>query len=217
MFYADGSAWEPSRYFVYLSTWCDTSCHGQYDPTAISAANGSIRVRLATINGKPRVAAFVPLLPGAVSDRGDVSSMRYSFRIRADWMPGYKGVPLLWPIAGHRWPEWGELNWPESDFDRKPSGFMHRQGATVGNDQDWVGSLAGTTWQDWHTYTLEWVAGDHATYSQDGVTLARFTDRVPAGPMHLVMQFETTLAGFVPDPSVAGYVEIDWLRVEVIR
>lgn len=207
--------WDAGRYFVYPATWYDTSKHGRYDPTAISVSDGLLRLRIATVDGQPRSVAFVPLLPDSASARGDWPGMRVTFRIRADLMPGWKGVPLLWPVSGHDWPYWGEINWPEGNFDKQPAGFMHRQEATVGWDQDYVLSAPGTTWQDWHTYTIEWLPDHHATFVEDGQVLATFTDRVPAGPMHLVMQFETNLDGYVPDPSVAGHVEIDWLRIEV--
>ena len=138
--------------------------------------------------------------------------MRVEFRIRADRMLGYKGVPLLWPMSG-TWPRDGEIDWPESEFDRTPAAFMHRQGATTGSDQDWYPAPAGTSWQDWHTYAIEWVSGTSAEFFIDGTSIGKSTSRVPNTPMHLVMQFETRLTTTPPDPAVNGYVEIDYLKV----
>ena len=146
--------------------------------------------------------------------------MRYAFRIRADRMVGYKGVPLLWPLAGDRMLN-GEIDSPESDFNNvdgagnpsTPMAFMNRVNATGPDDQDWYPTPAGTSWQDWHTYVVEWVPGVSVTYYIDGVRFGHSTSRVPNTPMHLVMQFETTLYGFVPDSTVRGYVQIAWLAV----
>lgn len=177
----------------------------------MSAAGGILNVHLATVNGTPRVAAFVPL-PAGTGPRGDMLGMRTELRIRADLMPGYKGVPLLWPNADNNFPFWGEIDWPESDFANQPRAYMHRQGATTVNDQDTYTSLTGTTWQQWHTYVLEWVPGVSAAFYEDGTLIGRSTSRVPAGPMHWVLQFETSLST-VPAAATQGNVQIDYLQV----
>ena len=208
----DFAAWDPSRYFVYPSTWRDTSGNGTYSPDIISASGGLLNIAIRTENGVRKVAAFCPLPSGSLSNRGDLLGMRVEFRIRADRMLGYKGVPLLWPMSGV-WPRDGEINWPESTFDKTPSAFMHRQGATASNDQDWYPAPAGTSWQDWHTYAIDWQPGVSAEFFIDGRSIGKSTSRVPNTAMHLVMQFETNLDGYVPDPAVAGRVQIDYLRV----
>lgn len=214
-FFDDFDTWAPSNYFVYPATWLDTSRVGRYDPTAISATDSKLRIRLRTVSGQPRVCALVPLLPGSATGRGDWLGMRVSFLIRADLMPRYKGVPLLWPKEGNPWPLWGEINWPEGEFDKRPAAFMHRQNATASNDQDYYNSPLGTNWQDWHEYTIEWVAATSCKFYIDGVLIGASTARVPAGPMHLVLQFETNLSGLAVDPATDGFVEIDWLKIWV--
>ncbi len=92
---------------------------------------------------------------------------------------------------------------------------MHRQDGTSGSDQDYYTSPAGTTWQDWHTYVIEWRAGVSCEFFLDGVSIGKSTARVPATPMHLVMQFETQLTAEKPAASTSGYVEIDYLTVSV--
>lgn len=211
VFRDDFDSWDASRYFVYANTWRDTSGRGLYSTSAMSAAGGILNVHLATVNGTPRVAAFVPL-PAGTGPRGDMLGMRTELRIRADLMPGYKGVPLLWPNADNNFPFWGEIDWPESDFANQPRAYMHRQGATTVNDQDTYTSLTGTTWQQWHTYVLEWVPGVSAAFYEDGTLIGRSTSRVPAGPMHWVLQFETSLST-VPAAATQGNVQIDYLQV----
>jgi hypothetical protein len=210
VFADDYSRWDPARYFVYPSTWTN-GYTGHYDPSIIASDGSKLRLFLHT-DQYPRIAAFCPIPTGSLSSRGDLASMRVEFRLRADLMPGYKGVPLLWPQSGN-WPADGEIDGPESTFDTAPKAYMHRQGATSGGDQDVFNYPAGTSWQAWHTYATEWVRGQRVEFFIDGVSIGRSTNRVPIGPMHLVMQFETQLSTTPPDPSVSGFVEIDDLRV----
>jgi hypothetical protein len=170
-----------------------------------------------TVNGVHEVAAFCPALPGSLSNTsygnlGDLLGMRYSFSIRADNMPGYKGVPLLWPLS-ETWPRDGEIDAPESDFTAQPAAFMHHQGGTGANDEDYYNTPAGINWQDWHTYTIEWVPGVRVDGWIDGVQWIHDTNRIPTTPMHLVMQFETSTDGVVPADATQGYVQIAWLQV----
>lgn len=209
------ATWDPSRYFVYPDTWTNKYT-GKYDPTIISSDGNKLRIHIHTdATGTPRIAAFCPIPAGSLSGRGDLPSMAVEFRLRADKMAGYKGVPLLWPMSGD-WPHDGEIDGPEGSFAvTPPKAFVHHQDATVGNDQDWFAYPAGTSWQDWHTYRTEWLSGERVSYFMDGVLVGTTTTRIPNTPMHLVMQFETNLTMTKPDPAVAGYVEIDWLKVWV--
>ena len=214
VFYDGFTTWDPSRYFVYPSTWTNSNGTGRYGAPVTSDGN-HLRINLHTdATGTPRVAGIVPIPEGSLSARGDLPNMRVEFRIRADRMVGYKGVPLLWPMSGN-WPTDGEINWPESHFDAQPRAFMHRQDGTSGSDQDYYSSPAGTTWQDWHTYVIEWRAGVSCEFFIDGTSIGKSTSRVPETPMHLVAQFETQLTQVKPDPSVSGYVEVDYLTVWV--
>lgn len=217
----DFDAWQPTHYFCYPTNYPDTSGNGYNDPSIISAS-GSI-LTLAMGGSQHKVDTFIPLLPGSLSapapERGDLLGMRYSFRIRADKMPGFKGVPLLWPVSGSKQLD-GEIDFPESDFNnvdiagaaRSPMAFIHLTNE-VGDEETSFATPAGTTWQDWHTYVVEWVPGVSVTLYMDGTLIGRSTNRIPNSPMHLCMQFETTLYGFVPDPLVAGKVQIAWLAV----
>ncbi len=224
------ATWVPANYFVYPLGWHDTKGTGTYDPSIISSDGSKLRINLHYDGGTGtrRVAAFCPLPTGSLSARGDLLGMKVEFRIRADdTMIGYKGVPLLWPQSGNG-PYTanmvdGELDIYESDFNVLPKAFTHHQGGTVGNDQDYFLTPSGTSWNDWHVIRCEWIAGVSASYFIDdtpydeGVPYTPGTDplttRIPSTPMHLVMQFETTIEGTLAGTGVSGYVEIDYLKV----
>jgi hypothetical protein len=204
------TTWDSSKYFVYPNTWTNHYT-GHYDPSIISSDGSKLRIFIHT-DQYPRIAAFCPVPPGSLSSRGDFLGLRVEFRIRADRMVGYKGVPLLWPKSGI-WPRDGESDWPESSYDKQPAAFMHWQNATSGSQQDYYNSPTGTSWQDWHTYVNELKPGISDEFLIDGVSIGKSTSNVPNTPMHLVMQFETNLTWTLPDPAVQGYVEIENLKV----
>ena len=211
------ATWDPSRYFVYPAGWTNHFT-GHYDPSIISSDGSRLRIHLHTRDGLPRIAAFCPIPAGSLSNRGDLLGMRVEFRIRADRLAGYKGVPLLWPMSGlGPWPD-GELDIYESEFHLPPKAFTHHRNGTWQGDQDYFLTPPGTSWQDWHTVTMEWIPGRYANYWVDGIAYTpedsgSTTDRIPDVPMHLVMQFETRLNMTPPDSIISGYVEIDYLKV----
>ena len=217
------TTWDPSRYFLYPYPWRNLNGTGYYDPSIISSDGSKLRINLHTdaATGQPRVAAFCPIPQGSLSPRGDLNSMRVEFRIRADLMSGYKGVPLIWPMEGYTGPyPDGELDIYESEFHLPPKAFTHHRNGVDQGDQDYFLTPPGTSWQDWHTVVCEWRSGTFANYWCDGVPYTpqdsgSTTDRIPNVPMHLVMQFETRLNQIKPDPAVSGYVEIEYLKVWV--
>jgi hypothetical protein len=201
------------RYYVSKG-WKDSSGNGTYSPEIIAVQNGMLDIAIGTYSGVRKVASFSPIPPGSLGPRGDLLGMRVAFRIRADSMAGYKGVPLLWPLS-NAWPRDGEIDFPESNFDKRPMGYMHRQGATTGSDQDYYYTPLGTTWQTWHDAVIEWVPGVRCEFFLDGVSIGRSTNRVPKTAMHLSMQFETQVSGGAPSSTVSGHVQIDRLSVWV--
>jgi hypothetical protein len=208
------TTWDPSRYFIYPATWTNPNGTGTYG-TDITSNGSYARVHLYTDStGKPRIGAFCPIPTGSLSGRGDLNSARVEFRIRADLMLGYKGVPLMWPMSGI-WPGDAEIDIYESEYQLPPKAYVHWEDGTWGGDQTIFSYPTGTSWQDWHTVTMEWVDGTYVELFLDGVSIGRTTYRIPNTPMHLVMQFETQLTSTKPDPAVSGYVEIDYLRVWV--
>jgi glycosyl hydrolase family 16/fibronectin type III domain protein len=191
---------------------------GQYDCTrTCSVGGGVLALNLHSEAGTPYVAAPIPRLPGS---SGGVTSTpsgqlygRYAVRFRAAANgPGYKIAWLLWPDSG-TWPGDGEIDFPEGSLDGGFAGFVHHQGATSGSDQMRIpssGSAGG--FGAWHEATIEWSPG-RVEFFLDGVSIGAETTRVPATPMHWVLQSETEVTATpTPDTSTAG-IEIDWVSV----
>ena len=78
-----------------------------------------------------------------------------------------------------------------------------------------ISARTRASWQDWHVYTLEWRAGVSVEVFLDGRLLGKATKRIPTTPMHHNEQFETWTNGQLPDPTVAGHVQIDYIRMWV--
>jgi hypothetical protein len=200
------------RYLVFKKGWKDTSRNGTYSPEIIAVQNGVLDIAMGNVNGVRKVAAMTALPAGAVSAEGDLPGLRVEVRIRADRMVGYKGVPLLWPMSDY-WPHDGEINFPESNFDLNPRAYMHRMGASSPSDQDVYFTPAATSWQDWHTYVMEWRPGVSVEFFLDGVSIGKSTRRVPSTPMHFNLQFETQLSGGAPADHVSGHVQVDRVAI----
>jgi beta-glucanase (GH16 family) len=88
----------------------------------------------------------------APADRNQLYG-RYEVRFRADATDGYKLAWLLWPKSGV-WPRDGEIDFPEGDLNGVIKAFMHRQGATAGNDL--YEAPTSARFPDWHTAVIEW-------------------------------------------------------------
>jgi Glycosyl hydrolases family 16 len=192
------------KWGAYPAGWADTSRHGVYSPDIVSISDSMMDVWVHTENGVHKVAAPVPRVPG-----GDQLYGRYAIRFRADAMPGYKAAWLLWPQS-EVWPRDGEIDFPEGNFDRHISAFLHHQGATSGSDQDAFDT--STTFTSWHTAVVEW-GPSQTRFILDDTVIGTSTSRIPNTPMHWVIQTETALDGSVPDPGVSGHVQIDWVAV----
>ncbi len=200
-----------SKWGVYPDGWKDTSRNGTYSPSrVVSIQNGVLNKYLHTADGLARVAAILPKIPGATSS-GGLPAGRFAIRFKSDPIPGYKVAWLLWPDS-EVWPRDGEIDFPEGNLDSTISGFMHRQNGTSGGDQDSAHTTARFT--SWHTAIIEWTPG-RCRFILDGTVILDKTSRVPNTPMHWVIQTETNLDGYVPSPSAAGNVQIDWVAVWV--
>ncbi len=186
---------------AYPWGWLDTSKRGHYDPNILSVSNGTLIMHLYTSSdGTHHVAAPYPKLPG------DQLYGRYSVRLRADPVDGYKTAWLLWPQSD-LWND-GEIDFPEGDLTGPISAFLHYVGAPT--QQDYFGTGAG--YADWHTATTEWSPNKVAFYF-DGRIIGASTNHVPAKPMHYVLQTETEL-GSDPIPAGAtGNVQVDWISI----
>ena len=207
-----GSGYD-SRWFCY-SGYGDTSNHGVYSPDKVLSVNGGILDWFVhTEGGAHRVAAAVARVP---STGWGQTYGRYSFRFRADTLPGYKLVPILWPDSDN-WGE-GEVDFPEVSQlvsnERMYANLYQRGDTSTGKPGPGTRFTSGLPANDsgWHTATIEWSPGS-ITYYLDGARLGTHSTGVPNTSFHLVFQVETILNGAAPADSVAGHVQLDWVTM----
>jgi hypothetical protein len=197
------------RWIAYDNGWPDTSGRGTYAPDKVlSVSDGVLDWYVHTANGKHNVAAMVSTLEGS---KGHTYG-RYSVRFRADSIPGYKMVVILWPDSDN-WGE-GEIDFPEVGEltpDQPMCAFLHGIGAYSTNT-DWSCTKTPAADSGWHTATIEWEPGK-ITYILDGTTIGTHTSKVPNTSFHFVFQVETNLSGSpIPDSS-AGHIQVDWVTI----
>lgn len=196
------------RWWAYEEGWQDTSHNGVYSSARVlSIQDGVLDVYVHTEGGTHLVAAPLPLLHGSSGPLGQRYG-RYAIRFRTAPLHGYKMAWLLWPDS-ETWPRDGEIDFPETNLDGTISAFLHRQGATAGNDQDaffpGVPAAGG-----WHIAVTEWTA-DAVRFFLDGKLIGTSASRIPDTPMHWVIQTETNLDGYPPADGVEGHVQVDWV------
>jgi hypothetical protein len=201
-----GTLTADKRYIAFgngTSLWPDTTGHGYYgDPAVISIANGVFTEEVYVDGiGKGRACTVTPQPTGG-SNRGGLVGMRWLVRLRADKMPGFKVVPLLWRDDGSAL---GEIDWPEASTDALPKGYFHYS-ATA---QSYAAAPVGTSLQDWHDYVGEWVPGVSIEFFLDGVSVAKFTTAIPTVAMHFNLQFETSTDEPAPAPGTTGLIQIE--------
>lgn len=208
---------------AYPNNYFDTSKKGQYNAaTTASVTSGVLKKHIYTDSaGRPQVMALVPYIGGSGLWPGQLYG-RYSVRVRVPTpIVGYKVAWLLWPDVGTNTTGEadgtggnGEIDFPENNLRTlsSTSGFVHYQGATVGNDQYGTGNIAVDMTQ-WHTYTIEW-SPNLVRFLIDGVVKGSTTTRVPNTKMHWVLQTETELTSTYPASTAAGDVLIDWVTVD---
>lgn len=196
-----GPHYDP-RWDVYPDGWRDTSEKGIYQPSAVlSVSDGTLNYRLHTAGGTPRGAAVVATLPGYGQTYG-----RYSIRFRADPVAGYGLACLLWPDS-ERWPDDGEIDFPEGDLDGTIGAYAHHADPDGGKD----GFDTAERFADWHVATTEWSPG-HVRFLLDGRPIGTSTTDVPARAMHWVCQAGTN-GRSTPAPTAAGRIQIDWVTI----
>lgn len=192
------------KWDVYPDGWTDTSGNGTYMPSkVVSVANGVLNKHLHTEDGVHMVAALLPKLAGG--DKGQTYG-RYSVRFKSDPVPLYKTAWLLWPDS-EKWPDDGEIDFPEGNLDGSISAFMHYANPDGGQDE----FSTDATYAKWHTATIEWTEGK-VTFILDGEEIGTSTTDVPSNPMHQVLQTETCLGDCgAPSDDAEGDVQIDWV------
>ncbi len=192
----------------YANGLRDTSGNGTYEPSrVVSQRNGILNIHVHTAGGLHMVAAAIPTIHGAHGSEGGLLYGRYSIRLRADAVAGYKLGVLLWP-DNEVWPGSGELDFPEVDLRSWVHGYVHPMG---GGPQ--VQFYTKTLLRQWHTYTIIWLP-DVITYWIDGHRIGVDRHQVPSTPMHLVIQSETQTQGGAPPSSASGNVQVNWLTID---
>ncbi len=166
-----------------------------------------------TVDGATRaLSGWVrPIIPGETSQLRKYG--RFSVRMRADATAGFGAVQLL---ISDNWPAGGEDDWPEGPSTDPVQGYDHYADPaatyqTSGNYQQQVSAPAGTSWQDWHVYTIEWTPG-RKRWLLDGVVVRDSTDRVSSVPQKYVIQSGIN-GSTVPGASVSGHLQVDWMTV----
>ncbi|MGA9870903.1 MAG: glycoside hydrolase family 16 protein [Rhodococcus sp. (in: high G+C Gram-positive bacteria)] len=161
---------------------------------------------LRNVDGRPAGASVSPVVTG--SDQNQTYG-RYSARFRVDnpALSEYYVAWLLWPQS-ERWPVDGEFDFPEGSLAGPPGGFHHYSGAgsCVGGCQA-VAADIGASFNDWHTYTMEWSPG-RIRYLLDDVVVLDSSDWVPSTPMRWELQTETKGNG-----NSDGHLLLDWVSV----
>jgi hypothetical protein len=179
---ANDPNWTGYHYSLNQTSGHDTSKRGFYRAEQASVHDGSMDVKLQTIDGKPRVFAPIPKVPVALGGQGNAwphngqLGGRYSVDVKISGpIPRYKQAFLLWPDSG-QWAD-GELDFPEGEFDsvnNSVTAFSHKvvsPGITNNcssnmyrySPSDTPVNTASKWTTDWHNYVQEWVPSNGNT------------------------------------------------------
>ncbi|NIZ92036.1 glycoside hydrolase family 16 protein [Kineosporiaceae bacterium B12] len=189
----------------YSASWTgydgflDTAKRGTYAPgKVLSVHDGALDMFLHSENGRPQVAAPVPLVDGQWNGQ---TYGRYSVRFRSDPVAGYKTAWLLWPTDD----DWnkGEIDFPEGSLAGTIDLFNHCPGDPSRNC---FAAGTGTSYADWHVATVEWTPAG-VSYSLDGRAVG-FSDVSPSTAMRWTLQTETD--GRTTSAKASGHLLVDW-------
>ncbi len=191
------------RWTAYPDGWGDTSGLGTYAPSRVlSVEDGALVFDLRAEDGE---------YLGAALTAGDTYGQqfgRFSIRWRADPVPGFGLAFLLWPDS-ERWPDDGEIDFPEGWLDGSITATAHHADPAGGRDR----FDTGVSMTDWHVTTVEWTPSA-VTFSLDGRVVGTSTTDVPQHPMHLVLQAGTNGSGTPPPDDARGRIQVDWVQVD---
>jgi hypothetical protein len=186
----------------------DTSGKGLYAPDQVVSVHDSVLdFHLHSNGSQPLVATVLP------AGYRSYTHQRVSIRYRADEVPGYKFVMILWPLSGD-WNE-GEIDWPEGDLTGDvrpvsaiPGSYDPAKEAMTFLPEDPTVVSGGQT--DWHVATVEWTA-DAVRFYWDDELLETVTGAVPTTPMRVTLQAETIIHDDEVPTDVSGHVLVDWV------
>lgn len=214
-----------SKLRVYEDGWYDTAGKpdvnnrpSRYHPTTVLETKNGMLIKRLYDNGQGTRSA-------AVAVGGNQMGGRYSIRARMNHdagAPGWKVAWLHWPQNDSDWPKFGEIDYPEASIrpGATVAGYLHVQnGGAQGQGQMHFSDPALLS--QWHTYDTEWLPPGRLSPSHpgfvrhylDGRLIFNCTDgtKVPAGPMHWVIQTESNIGGPYTAAGSRATVEIDWL------
>jgi hypothetical protein len=177
----------------------DTSGNCEYYPSqTVSISRGVMNIWMHTAsNGVCMDANMLPLVP-------NLTYARYSIRFRADNVPGYRLVDLLWPTNGVS----GEIDFPENQLNLPITGSLHPMAGST-NFQQFKSNVMST---GWNTATLQWTP-TAVTFILNGMVIGTATTHVPKTPMFLNVRAASDLDAPKPPSSAAGNLQIAWLTV----
>jgi hypothetical protein len=204
-----------AKWFAYPDGWLDSSGNGTYEPSQVlSIHNHELDFYIhSNAAGQPLVSAPIPKIPGAKRGGGLLYGA-YMVRFRAALLRGYKTAWLLWPDAYDqgtaKWPQDGEVDFPEGDLNGSFWAFMHWRGGTNGSDK--YSYDTDDLFDKWQTALIEWTP-QMVRFIVNGRILGTSTQHIPDTAMHWVLQTETATDGTSPAPSTAGHVDVAWVSV----
>jgi Glycosyl hydrolases family 16 len=183
---------------------------GYYPSKVLSVTNGTLDWFMHSENGVFMGAAPTPKIPNASTAPPRANSLLYgrvSVRFKADSLAGYKTAWLFWPDSGV-WPRDGEIDFPEGDLADTLYGAAH----FANPDPSAFDQFDSTSpFTSWHVATTEWSPG-RVEFLLDGQSLGVSTTRIPATPMHYILQTEACLPT-CPLPQTQGHVSLDWIAI----
>lgn len=194
---AEGQQWR-----TYPSTFLDTYQRRPYRPAEVlSVADGMLQFDLHNVDGQPAGANPSPIIANGSQYQ---TYGRYSARLRVDNpnLSEYHIAWLLWPES-EKWPDDGEIDFPEGQLNETAYGFHHYALASGGQDS----ANTGVSFNNWHVYTIEWSPGRVRFLLDDAVVLDT-TRYVPTKPMRWQLQTETKGYG-----TNRGNLLVDWVSI----
>lgn len=180
---------------TYANAWqpYPDATGGKYWSSLIASAHDGVMD--VAMDGKHGAAGTFGTPTGAWSHVGGT----FSIRAKASGGAANGVAVMLWPTSNVRAD--GELNYPEGQFDGRPTVFHH---SMVPGHEDKAKRIdTHVSWRGWHTYTTDWVPGQYVKYYLDGELIGTVTENVPTTPHRYMFQ--------IGNWGQPGHLLIDWV------
>lgn len=193
---------------------------------SVDGANGALCMRMFTEGGIAKSGWLRPITTadqlGSDGQTQYVSYGHSSARMRVvgtNNSDNFGGVMLFIP---NNWPQGGEIDGPEGQFNQQIGGFFHWKDAaatsgTSGSFQTpWTASPTAY-WDTWHTFDTYWQPG-RLRHMVDGVTVfdttaQGLTAKVPTDLMKMIWQCGAH-SNVQPNASADAEWQIDWITFD---